>query len=212
MSKSGPTKQERAGHLWEYRRPLAIACVALTLTASGPARTAGESTALPHIGPAPEFTLTNHEGRRFSLRDLRGKVTVVTFIFTGCSDTCPLLTTKLAGIQRQMGAKGSDVRFAAITVDPLNDTPVVLKQYAKAHAVDGTRFMFLTGSFPEIDAVTRSYAVFRKQPAGGGIDHTFLTSLVDRNGTLRVQYLGVRFDPQEFIGDLLSLVNERGPP
>jgi protein SCO1/2 len=140
-------------------------------------------------------------------------VAVVTFMFAGCSDTCPLLTSKLAGIQHRLGARVDDVRFAAITVDPLNDTPEVLAAYGKAHGVDPARFTFLTGSMQEIDAVTRAYAVFRKQPPGGtGIDHTFLTSLVDRQGVLRVQYTGVRFDPQEFLRDLESLVNERGPP
>ncbi len=58
---------------------------------------------LPKIGPAPDFTLTNQEGKRVSLTDLRGEVTVVTFIFTSCSDTCPMLTAKLVGIQRRLG-------------------------------------------------------------------------------------------------------------
>lgn len=172
----------------------------------------GNDSALPRIGPAPGFTLVSQSGRQVSLRDLRGRVTVVTFMFAGCSDTCPLLTSKLAGIQRRLGPRADDVRFAAITVDPLNDTPAVLAAYGKALGVDPTRFTFLTGSVQQIDAVTRAYAVFRKQQPGSGIDHTFLTSLIDRQGVLRVQYLGVRFDPQEFLRDLTSLVNERGPP
>jgi protein SCO1/2 len=134
---------------------------------------------------------------------------VVAFIFAGCSDTCPLLTAKLAGIQRQLGAGAAEVRFAAITVDPLNDTPAVLKRYAMAQGLDARRFTLLTGTFQEIDAVVRSYAVYRRQPAAGRIDHAFLTSIIDRDGTLRVQYLGVRFDPQEFLRDLASLVGEK---
>ena len=51
--------------------------------------------ALPTIGPAPEFTLTTQEDRRLSLHELRGKVVAVTFIYTSCGDTCPLLTAKL---------------------------------------------------------------------------------------------------------------------
>lgn len=168
---------------------------------------------LPRIGVAPGFTLVDQFGRPVSLRDMRGRVTVVTFMFAGCSDTCPLLTAKLAGIQRQLGARADDVRFAAITVDPLNDTPAVLAAYGKAHGVDPDRFTFLTGSMQEIDAVTRAYAVFRKSlPGSTSIDHTFLTSIVDRQGVLRVQYLGVRFDPQEFLRDLNALVSERGSP
>ena len=164
---------------------------------------------LPQIGPAPEFALIDQDGRQFSSRALRGQIAVVTFIFTSCGDTCPLLTAKLVAIQRKLGRDAPQVMFAAITVDPLNDTPPVLKRYAEAHSADLTRFAFLTGSVPQIDDVTRRYAVFYKKQPGGSVDHTFLTTMVDRAGTMRVQYLGVRFDPKEFLADLRSLLEER---
>jgi protein SCO1/2 len=182
--------------------------VALALCQGAFAHNPGKDARLPKIGPAPEFTLTNQDGKRVSLRDLRGQVTVVTFIFTTCSDACPLLTAKLVGIQRKLGADASKVSFAAITVDPLNDTPLVLKKYADAHSADLTHFAFLTGSLGEIDDVTRRYAVFQKKQPSGSVDHTFLTSIIDPIGTLRVQYLGVRFEPKEFLGDLRSLLAE----
>jgi protein SCO1/2 len=50
--------------------------------------------------------------------------------------------------------------------------------------------------------------VYYSQKEKGGIDHTFLTSIVDPSGTLRVQYLGSRFAPNEFLGDLRSLLEE----
>ena len=48
----------------------------------------------------------------------------------------------------------------------------------------------------------------RGKAPNGNVDHTFLTSIVDQRGVLRVQYLGVRFDPEEFWRDLLSLLQE----
>jgi protein SCO1/2 len=134
-------------------------------------------------------------------------VAVVTFIFTTCSDTCPLLTAKLVGIQRKL-APGDPVFFVEITVDPLNDSPAVLKKYAEAFAAPPSHFAFLTGDFNEIHKVVRSYGVYYSQKEKGSIDHTFLTSIVDPSGTLRVQYLGSRFDPNEFLGDLRSLLEE----
>jgi protein SCO1/2 len=67
---------------------------------------------LPKIGPAPEFTLTDQDGKPCAAR-LRGQVAVVTFIFTTCTDTCPMLTAKLVGIQRRLGPDESKVRFTA---------------------------------------------------------------------------------------------------
>jgi protein SCO1 len=164
---------------------------------------------LPKIGAAPEFTLTTQQGKSFSLRDLRGKVVALTFIFTSCTDTCPMLTAKLVAIQRKLATDTkSKVFFAAVTVDPEHDTPAVLQRYAQAHSADLAYWAFLTGSRAEIDEVTRGYGIYQKQKAKGDVDHTFLTSLVDKEGTLRVQYLGVRFDPKEFSDDLRALTRE----
>jgi len=52
---------------------------------------AGTREGLPQIGPAPAFTLTTQENKRLSLHELRGKVVAITFIYTSCADTCPLL-------------------------------------------------------------------------------------------------------------------------
>ena len=186
----------------------ASASLAFALLLGAVSQKAAAEANLPKIGPAPDFTLTTQEGKRLSLRDLRGRVTVVTFIFTTCSDTCPILTAKLVGIQRKLAPKQPKLTFAAITVDPLNDTPAVLKKYGEAHSADPAYFVFLTGPYQEIEDVTRRYAIYWKKNAAGGVEHTFLTSIIDAGGTLRVQYLGSRFDPQEFMSDLQSLLVE----
>jgi protein SCO1/2 len=165
---------------------------------------------LPKIGPAPDFTLTNQDGKRIALKDLRGKVLAITFIFASCTDTCPLLTEKMVGLQDRLGADfGSRVYFVSVTVDPERDTPEVLKHYARAHGVNPAGWAFLTGTPAEIREVARRYGISYKKQPRGDVDHTFLTSLVDAGGTLRVQYVGVRFDPDEMLRDLQSLSKAR---
>ncbi len=164
---------------------------------------------LPVIGPAPDFALTSQDGAPVTLRDFRGKAVAVTFIFTSCPDTCPLLTDKMARVQDQLGPDfGTKVAFLSITVDPERDTPEVLKRYAEAFGANLAGWAFLTGAPAAIEEVTRRYGTYAAKTADGEVDHTFLTSLVDPDGVLRVQYLGVRFDPEEFRRDLLSLLNE----
>ena len=164
---------------------------------------------LPKIKPAPEFTLTRQDGKRFALRDLRGKVLAITFIFASCADTCPLLTAKMAGIQNRLGSNfGPKVYFVSITVDPERDTPEVLKQYAEGHKANSAGWAFLTGTPAEIRDVAQRYGIFYKKTPRGDVDHTFLTSLVDQSGILRVQYMGVKFNPDEMLRDLQSLVKE----
>ena len=164
---------------------------------------------LPVIGAAPDFALTNQDGKRVSLADSNGTVRVVTFIYATCKDTCPLLTAKMALMQRQLGADfGKRVRFVSITVEPEVDTPEVLRDYARKFDADPAGWSFLTGKSGEIQDVVRKYGAFAKRIKPGDVDHLFLTSLVDRKGVLRVQYLGYRFDADEMLKDLRLLLRE----
>jgi len=164
---------------------------------------------LPVVGAAPEFVLTNQAGERTRLADLRGKVLAVTFIYTSCADTCPILTAKMASLQPKLGsAFGPRVRFVSITVDPEVDTPEVLSRYAAAHGANLGGWSFLTGPPAEIQDVVRRYGAFAKKSQRGDVDHLFLTSLVDRQGSIRVQYLGYRFAPDEMLRDLQALLRE----
>jgi protein SCO1/2 len=195
------------GNRWPGRRLLILAL--MTWLALALSQAVGESVDLPKIGPAPAFNLMTQDGARLALKDLHGKVVAVTFIYASCADTCPLLTAKLAGLQARLGADfGARVFFVAITVDPERDTPQVLKRYAQAHGANLTGWAFLTGTPAEIRQVARQYGIYAKKTPRGAVDHTFLTSLIDPGGTLRVQYLGVRFDPEELLRDLQALVQE----
>jgi protein SCO1 len=165
--------------------------------------------ALPMIAPAPEFTLTSQDGAEVSLADFRDKVVAVSFIYTLCTATCPVLTPMLSMVQDQLGSDfGSKIVFVSITLDPERDTPEVLRLYAHAYGADLAGWAFLTGSPAAVRKITGRYGVFAAKNATGEVDHSFLTSIVDRRGILRVQYEGVRFDPQEFRRDLLSLAKE----
>jgi len=190
-------------------RPTNILAVLAIVFFFGVALGAAGGESLPKIKPAPEFTLTKQDGKRLDLKELRGKVLAITFIFAGCTDTCPLLTAKMAGIQDRLGpAFGAQVFFLSITVDPEHDTSAVLKRYAEAHRANMAGWAFLTGSPAEIREVARRYGIYYKKNARGDVDHTFLTSLVDQSGILRVQYMGVRFNPDEMLRDFQALLRE----
>lgn len=181
-----------------------LICLVACLVSFG---AAGEG--LSKIKPAPEFTLTKQDGKRVALNDLRGKALAITFIFASCADTCPLLTAKMISIQNRLGSDfGPKVHFVSITVDPERDTPEVLKRYAEAHKANPAGWAFLTGTPGEIRDVAKRYGIYAKKTSRGDVDHTFLTSLVDQNGTLRVQYMGTQFNPDDMLRDLQSLIAE----
>jgi protein SCO1/2 len=173
-------------------------------------RHASQEPPLPKIAPAPEFALTSQDGAPVTLADFRGRVVAVTFIFTMCTATCPVLTPMMSFVQDRLGSDfGAKIAFVSITVDPERDSPAVLKEYAQAFGANLAGWSFLTGDPAAIRDVTRGYGVYASKAENGDVDHTFLTSIVDARGILRVQYLGVRFDPEEFRHDLVRLLNER---
>ena len=190
---------------------LRIAALSLLIVASDLAAVAAHEAVadqrLPVIGPAPDFALTSQDGASVSMASLRGKVVAVAFIYTRCPDICPLLTQKMAQVQDALGADfGARIAFVSITLDPEHDTSAVLKNYARAWGAKLKGWSFLTGPQAAIDALTRRYGVFAAKNRTGSVDHTQLTSIIDREGVIRVQYLGARFNEQEFRRDLLSLV------
>ena len=186
---------------------LALALVAWS--AIGLAHDAAGDKRLPVIGPAPQFTLTSQDGALVALADLRGKVVALAFIYTGCPDICPMLTQKMVDVQDALGADfGKKIAFVSITLDPERDTPEVLKDYAQFWNARLDGWAFLTGSLEAVSDVTRHYGVFFAKKEDGSVEHSQLTTLIDPDGQMRVQYLGARFDPEEFRRDLMSLVDK----
>ena len=185
------------------RAPAILLATALASSTPAPPQIAPDHSGLPMIGRAPGFVLRSHDGAAVALDQFRGKVVAVTFIFASCSTTCPILTAKMATVQDRLGSD-----FGSRIVDPEHDDPDVLKRYAVTFGADAAGGKFLTGSTDAIREVEHRYGVFASRAPGRELDHTNLISLVDRSGMLRVQYLGVRFDPDEFRYDLLSLVGK----
>lgn len=183
-----------------WRAPALIAAVALAVAASAawvatrsppPAESRRADAArlmtelmsgkFPVGGP---FVLADPEGRRISLADFRGKLVLLYFGYATCPDVCPTDLEIIGQTLRGLGTGGEQVQPVFITLDPLRDTPAVLREYAAAFH---PRFVALTGSESDIRRVATDYKVyFEKVPLPGtqtyAIDHTAYTFLLDRDG------------------------------
>lgn len=160
--------------------------------------------------PINEFAATDQSGRRFEFKSLRGRVVVVAFAYTSCPDVCPLITA--AARQVQIGLSSAEhrhVQLLTVTTDPEIDSPRILAAYAARYKADLDNWLFLTGSEAELGKVWKNFGVGVKHKARGLVDHTPLTAIVDRNGYLRVAYVGASPDPKRVLGDLRRLLSER---
>lgn len=181
--------------------------------ALGIALAAGSAAAradLPDLGPAAPFRLSTQDGAPLALADLRGKVVLLAFIYASCKDVCRMETAKMVKVQDGLGSDfGRRVRFLSVTIDPEHDTPAVLKKHARQFGAHRDGWSFLTGSPAAVRQVARDYGVvFRK--SASGVEHNTLASIIDGQGHLRVQYMGVTFEPDEMLADLRGLLREGG--
>ncbi len=155
---------------------------------------------------APVFTLTDQQGRALSLADMRGKVVLITFIYTTCVDACPLLTAAFAALQRELKGQGQkEVFFLSITTDPEIDTPEVLQSYAKRYKADFSSWAFLSGKVDTLKQVWRDYGIRVKKRDRGLVDHTLLTLLVDQSRVVRHKYFGSAIDVGTLLSDIMKL-------
>ena len=153
--------------------------------------------------PVEDFTLTDQASRPFKFQSLSGKVAIVAFAYTTCPDVCPLITAAMC--QTQEGLTKDEralAYFVTITTDPEIDTPQVMAAYAKRYGVDTTTWAFLTGDEAVLKKIWKNFGVGVQRKARGLIDHTTLTAVVDRSGTMRVAYIGTSPDPKAILQDL----------
>lgn len=164
---------------------------------------------LPVIGKAGEIVLTDTGGKRVSLRGLRGKVVLVSFIYTQCTTACPLLTWRMALLQKRLReARAEPVHFLSITVDPARDTAKVLGDYAARFGIEGKPWRFLRGEPQALAPVLAAYGEWTRRLADGDLDHPARLFLVDARGDIREIYSLAFFDEAQAFQDIRALLGE----
>lgn len=153
-----------------------------------------------------DLPLLTQDGKevRFYRDILRGKVVLISFVYTNCTDVCPILMPNLAEIQNRLGDRfGRDVSFVSISVDPEDDTPEVLKRYGENFGVK-PGWTFLTGKKENVDWVVYKLGQFTEDFE----DHSMLFLLGDvKNG----RWAKMRGDmpPEVVLARLLELLAQR---
>jgi len=170
--------------------------------AKAPATT--ESPAHKYFG---DIKLVNQDGKEMSLYSdlMQGKTVVINAMFTTCTGACPVMSGTMAKIQDHLGDRvGKDVRLVSITVDPVNDTPAKLKEYAaRFHAKPG--WYFLTGSKESVEAALRKLGQWVDDPAN---HQTLYLIGNDRTGLWKKAFALAK--PEEVLPIVDSVVDDKG--
>jgi protein SCO1/2 len=172
---------------------ITVAGLVLATTLALVARSMRPQPPLPTYGHVPAFRLLAQTGAPYTTESMLGHVTVVDFVFTRCTASCPRLTARMGELQRRFARDGSDARLVSFSVDPENDTPPVLTEYAAHANADPSRWTFVTGGVDDITrAVVLGFKISAAKVATGANDsdvtHGNWFVLVDRTGAVRGYY------------------------
>lgn len=197
-----------------------IVLVALLASCNSP-----KKPSLPFLGPKEisetgdtlyhtitPFSFLSQDSAIITEEYLKGKITIVDFFFTTCPTICPIMTTNMVELQKEL-KEIEGIQFLSHTVDPETDTPNKLKRYAKRRNANLKNWQFVTG--PKEDLYIqglRSYLVSTQEDAlaPGGFLHSSFFALVDQNLKLRGVYDGTNDEEiKKLKKDLNTLINEK---
>lgn len=136
---------------------------------------------------------------------LRGDVTVVTFLYTTCEDTCPLMAQQIRGALDRLD---DPPRSLAISVDPKGDDQASARTFLAKQRLTG-RMSFLVGPAEALQRQWKAYAI---QPQLDDIEHSASVVLVDAQGRQRVGFPAGHLTPEGLADDIERLRSEAGSP
>jgi protein SCO1 len=186
----------------------ALALGALVLAARGrdrntppPPGSRFEGALMPKGVRAPDIDLPDQDGKTVSMRRLRGRPVIVTFLYTHCHDTCPATAQTIKGALDDLGR---DVPAVAVAVDPPRDTPDSAKAFLATQRMLG-RLDFALGTRAQLRPVWKGFAI---APQTTTQEHQARITLVDKRGYQRIGFPGEQATPERLAHDVALLERE----
>ncbi len=155
----------------------------------------------------PDVTLQDRQGRPVRLASYRGKPLLVSFIYTGCFQVCPIQTRALheavKGLDRMLGPHQFNV--VSIGFNQPDDSPLAMRAFAAQQRIDYPNWEFLSPSAAQVDVLTRAFG-FSYVATPAGFDHVLGVTVVDAHGRIHSQVYGDRLRADQLGGPLRQLL------
>jgi protein SCO1/2 len=182
---------------------------------SGPFRLVKDVEPLEVGDRLPEYHFTNELGTAVSTTQFKGKALVLAFVFTRCPypTFCPLTVGNLADTQRRLKAMTdgpTNWQILAISIDPLYDTPPVLREYAQRYGYDPASWSFLTGELIEVTALAEQFGMTFWHEDGNQLpSHNLRTVVVDATGRVQSIVPGNTWTVEDLVKGVVKAVAAR---
>lgn len=152
-----------------------------------------------------ESIWTNDAGKMLRLSDFRGRPRIITMFFANCQSACPLLVADMRRIEKALPENlRSKVGFILVTFDPERDTPEALQKCRNDHHL-GENWTLLRGNPDDVLELAALLGVKYKKAGAGQFFHSNLITILDRNGEIAFQQIGLDQDPRPAVTALQKL-------
>ncbi len=158
---------------------------------------------------APNFRLTDANGKPFILNANKGKIILLFFGYTFCPDVCPTTLSEMKLTMDKLGDNAENVQVIFISVDPGRDTSAHMQKYVERF---NPTFIGLSGTEQELEPIWNEYGIFREVVPGTSatnyiVNHTARVFMVDTKGYLRLSF-GFQTPPEDIAHDIEIVLNE----
>jgi protein SCO1/2 len=157
-----------------------------------------EGALLPPGVRAPDFALRDENGKRVTMKQYRGKVVVVTFLYSHCKEECPVQAQQIKGALDDLG---HDVPALSVSVDPPGDRPKSVKAFNAKMGVTG-RLRWVLGTEGQLQRLWKGFAILPQTPQQ---EHMARIVLIDRNGMQRIGFPASQTTPERLAHDIRAL-------
>lgn len=155
-----------------------------------------------------DSTWTNRTGEVIKLKKLGGKVQVLAMVYSSCEYVCPRIVADMKKLESKLGGHSSHINFVLASFDPDRDKPKVLQEYSKKKGISKSNWYFISAPDESVLELAAVLGVKFKKLPDGEFSHSNVISIIDQNGVVKYQQVGLNQDPENSLNHIKKLLNQ----
>lgn len=149
----------------------------------------------------------NQSNETVNITSLKGRVQVVSFVYTYCEHSCPIILAKLQLIEKKILPENrSNIRFLLVSLDPARDTPTVLNHYMTKKDLDVAYWQMFSGHPDDVLELSALLGV-RYKPMNNDskdISHSNMITVLDKGGRIHYQMKGLDASLEQVVAEITA--------
>lgn len=149
---------------------------------------------------------TNRTGEKLKFVSMKGKIQVLAMVYSSCQYVCPRIVADIKKLESKLGKRSKEINFVLVSIDPDRDKPEKLQKYSKSKKITHPNWYFLSGSDDSVLELAAVLGVKYKKLPDGEFSHSNIISIIDGEGVVKYQQVGLNQDPENSLSHIKKLL------